>query len=386
MPPRTILYTGKGGVGKTSVAAATARRCAAAGLRTLVLSTDPAHSLADVLERDARRRADAGRRPLWAPAGAGAGRDGAQLGGRAGLAGRAARRARRRPHLRRGADRAAGHGRAVQPAAAQAPLRVRRATTRSIVDCAPTGETLRLLSFPDVARWWLRRSSPSSGGCMDAARPFARAMLDVALPGEEVLDEVSALVRNLDRDERDPARPRARLAAAGDEPRPHGHRRGAAHVHLPEPLRLPDRRSRGQPRVPGGGGRLLRRLARAPAGAAARRRGRVRARARPARAVLRRRGRRRRRCSTRSARELFGAVEPDGAAAHAPAHELDVGGDGATLRLDLPFVEQGRHRAAQDRPGADRARRRPQAHARAAAGAGRASCRRARRCATARWR
>jgi arsenite/tail-anchored protein-transporting ATPase len=48
--PRTILYTGKGGVGKTSVAAATARRCAAAGLNTLVISTDPAHSLADVLQ------------------------------------------------------------------------------------------------------------------------------------------------------------------------------------------------------------------------------------------------------------------------------------------------------------------------------------------------
>src|SRR3954449_299831 len=50
MGPRTILYTGKGGVGKTSVAAATARRCAAAGARTLVISTDPAHSLADVLQ------------------------------------------------------------------------------------------------------------------------------------------------------------------------------------------------------------------------------------------------------------------------------------------------------------------------------------------------
>ena len=50
MAPRTILYTGKGGVGKTSVAACTARRCAAAGARTLVMSTDPAHSLADAFE------------------------------------------------------------------------------------------------------------------------------------------------------------------------------------------------------------------------------------------------------------------------------------------------------------------------------------------------
>src|SRR5436305_10492072 len=49
MRPRTILYTGKGGVGKTSVAASTARRCAAAGLRTLVISTDPAHSLSESL-------------------------------------------------------------------------------------------------------------------------------------------------------------------------------------------------------------------------------------------------------------------------------------------------------------------------------------------------
>ena len=49
MTPRTILYTGKGGVGKTSVAACTARACAAAGMRTLVISTDPAHSLADSL-------------------------------------------------------------------------------------------------------------------------------------------------------------------------------------------------------------------------------------------------------------------------------------------------------------------------------------------------
>src|SRR5262245_11474671 len=45
---RILLFTGKGGVGKTTIAAATALRCAAAGRRTIVLSTDPAHSLADV--------------------------------------------------------------------------------------------------------------------------------------------------------------------------------------------------------------------------------------------------------------------------------------------------------------------------------------------------
>src|ERR1700734_2957904 len=52
MGSHTILYTGKGGVGKTSVAACTARRCAEAGLRTLVISTDPAHSLSDSLSAE----------------------------------------------------------------------------------------------------------------------------------------------------------------------------------------------------------------------------------------------------------------------------------------------------------------------------------------------
>ena len=45
---RIVLYTGKGGVGKTTVAAATAVRCAELGYRTVVLSTDLAHSLAEI--------------------------------------------------------------------------------------------------------------------------------------------------------------------------------------------------------------------------------------------------------------------------------------------------------------------------------------------------
>jgi len=47
---RTLVFTGKGGVGKTSVAAATALRASEMGLRTLIMSTDPAHSLADSLD------------------------------------------------------------------------------------------------------------------------------------------------------------------------------------------------------------------------------------------------------------------------------------------------------------------------------------------------
>jgi arsenite-transporting ATPase len=66
-----------------------------------------------------------------------------------------------------------------------------------VVDCAPTGETLRLLSFPDVASWWLERVFPIERRLMAAARPFARTFLDVSLPTERVFDDVERLVVNL---------------------------------------------------------------------------------------------------------------------------------------------------------------------------------------------
>ena len=47
---RIILFTGKGGVGKTTVAASTALKAAKEGKKTLIISTDPAHSLSDALD------------------------------------------------------------------------------------------------------------------------------------------------------------------------------------------------------------------------------------------------------------------------------------------------------------------------------------------------
>src|SRR5205085_5464854 len=66
-----------------------------------------------------------------------------------------------------------------------------------IVDCAPTGETLRLPSFPDVASWWLEKVFPWEKRVVAAARPFARTFLDVSLPSEAVFDDVQRLVHNL---------------------------------------------------------------------------------------------------------------------------------------------------------------------------------------------
>jgi arsenite-transporting ATPase len=196
MASRTILYTGKGGVGKTSVAAATARRCAAAGARTIVLSTDPAHSLADVLGEEVGTEPApiAGR--LWAQ----------QVSAQEELERNwaAVQEWLGDMLVERGVDRISAEELTVPPGADELfSLLTLRSHHESgeydvvVVDCAPTGETLRLLSFPDVARWWLERVFPQQGRILDAARPFARAVLDVQLPGEEVLADVRRFVESL---------------------------------------------------------------------------------------------------------------------------------------------------------------------------------------------
>jgi arsenite-transporting ATPase len=65
-----------------------------------------------------------------------------------------------------------------------------------IVDCAPTGETLRLLSFPDIAHWWLEKVFGWERRIVAAAKPLAR-LIDVQIPETEVFDDAQRLIRNL---------------------------------------------------------------------------------------------------------------------------------------------------------------------------------------------
>src|SRR3984957_18335062 len=196
MPPGTILYTGKGGVGKTSVAACTARRCAAGGLRTLVISTDPAHSLAESL------CAELGPEPV-------------DVGG--GLWGQEVHAQDEMERhwsgvqewlgellIERGIDRISAQELAVPPGMDElfALLRLQAHHGSGdwdaiIVDCAPTGETLRLLSFPDVARWWIDKVFPFERQILAAARPLARSLLDIPLPSQAVFADIERLSHNL---------------------------------------------------------------------------------------------------------------------------------------------------------------------------------------------
>lgn len=196
MRPRTILYTGKGGVGKTSVAACTARRCAAAGLRTLVISTDPAHSLAESLSCELAGEPVQVSEQLW----------GQQVGAQQEM----------ERHwsgvqdwlgelfMERGVDRISAEELTVPPGMDELFSLLRlQAHNQSgrwdviVVDCAPTGETLRLLSFPDVARWWIDKVFPYEKQILAAARPLVRSLLDIPLPSPAVFADIQRLSENL---------------------------------------------------------------------------------------------------------------------------------------------------------------------------------------------
>ena len=196
MRPRTILYTGKGGVGKTSVAACTARGCAAAGLRTLVVSTDPAHSLSESLGVELGGEPVAAGDSLWGQEVKAQDEMERHWSGVQEWLGELL--------MQRGVDRISAEELTVPPGMDElfALLRLQSHNESGewdvlIVDCAPTGETLRLLSFPDVARWWIDKVFPFERQILAAARPIARSLLDISRPSREVFADNERLSPNL---------------------------------------------------------------------------------------------------------------------------------------------------------------------------------------------
>ena len=158
---RILLFTGKGGVGKTTVAAATALRCAGEGLRTLVLSTDPAHSLADAFGVPLDSEPIGIAPSLWAQQ-LDATERFEQVWGEM------------RSYLTRVFDWAGLDGIEAEELSIIPGLDevfalsdiVDCVTSGTwdvvVVDCAPTAETIRLLSLPDVLRWYMERIFPMS--------------------------------------------------------------------------------------------------------------------------------------------------------------------------------------------------------------------------------
>ncbi len=194
---RVILYTGKGGVGKTSVAAASALRCAQLGYRTLVMSTDPAHSLGDSFDVELGTKPMAVAKNLWAhevSALLEMEKHWVKLHDYAA-----------RVFATQGLDEVMAEEVATPPGMDEVAslMWIRHHAEKSdyeviIVDCAPTGETLQLLTFPDAAKWWLDKIYPLERRAMKLARPILQRMVDVPLPSDEIYTSLHDLLLDLE--------------------------------------------------------------------------------------------------------------------------------------------------------------------------------------------
>lgn len=188
---RLILMTGKGGVGKTSTAAATGLRCAEFGYKTLVLSTDPAHSLADSfdmpLNHEPRKVCD----NLW----------GAELDVLEELEQNwgSVKRYMTEVLQARGLEGVQAEELAILPGMDEifGLVRVFRHHKEGnydvlIIDSAPTGTALRLLSIPEVGGWYMRRLykplEKMAVYLRPVVEPIFKPLAGFSLPDKKMMD------------------------------------------------------------------------------------------------------------------------------------------------------------------------------------------------------
>jgi len=196
---RILLYTGKGGVGKTSVSAATALRLSQQGYRTVVLSTDAAHSLGDSFDTRLGPEPREIAPNLWAHE--------VEVLHEMDEHWTTLQTYMNSLLSSQGLESVVAEEMTVLPGAEELAGLVRIIQHRDsgkydvvVVDCAPTGETLRLLSFPDAARWWLQKIFPIQRKMAKLLRPIGRMMMpDIPMPSDNIFDSVERLLTQIDR-------------------------------------------------------------------------------------------------------------------------------------------------------------------------------------------
>jgi arsenite-transporting ATPase len=195
---RILLYTGKGGVGKTSVSAATALRCADLGYRTIVVSTDSAHSLADSFDMELGTEPAPIVENLWGQELDVLAQTERHLG--------SLKRYMASVFAWRGLDRIVAEEMTVLPGLEELTSLIQVVHLYDtgqydviIIDCAPTGATLQLLTMPEAGRWYLERILPLEKRIFALGRPIMRAFSDRPLPEKEIGDALKTLVGQIKR-------------------------------------------------------------------------------------------------------------------------------------------------------------------------------------------
>jgi arsenite-transporting ATPase len=194
---RILVYTGKGGVGKTSVAAATALACADRGYRTIVMSTDIAHSLGDAFDVDLGPQPKEIAPNLWA-------QESDVFYNVARYWGRIQQYAA--SVLRwRGLDDVMAEEMTVLPGMDEVGSLLWIADHHDsgqydvvVVDAAPTGETLRLLSLPEAAKWWMEKVEPIGRKITKLTAPLIQRVVGMPMPSDEVFNAGEELFDRLE--------------------------------------------------------------------------------------------------------------------------------------------------------------------------------------------
>jgi arsenite-transporting ATPase len=194
MTKRILLFTGKGGVGKTTCAAATALRAAEMGYRTLVLSSDPAHSLADALDRPLGPEPELVVPNLWAQE--------VDLYYSMKKYWGNMRELMLTVFRWQGVDRVAAEEMAALPGMNEGSVLLwLEQFYRSgdydliVVDSAPTGETLTLLTLPQATQWWVQKAFPFQKTAIKTAGFALRKT--TGIPLDKGYDELNRLFEKL---------------------------------------------------------------------------------------------------------------------------------------------------------------------------------------------
>ena len=195
---RIILFTGKGGVGKTSASAATALRSARLGYRTMVVSTDPAHSLSDSFDQLIGPEPVQLAPNLWAQE--------IDLLHQMSQHWGAVQSYLTTLFAWRGMDGVVAEETSILPGMEELASLLQIGTLAKsgdydviVVDMAPTGATLQLLAFPEMATWYIEKIFPFERTAMKIARPIMRSVTDMPMPEDDLFKAIEALVRDLSR-------------------------------------------------------------------------------------------------------------------------------------------------------------------------------------------
>lgn len=216
---RIILYAGKGGVGKTTLSAATGVECARRGLRTLVMSLDPAHSLSDSFDLSGSLMDFGGGQPvavadnLWIQ----------ELDLHRELEDNWGEVFRYLAALLRttGLRDVLADELAILPGMEEVAclLHINGYAREQrfdviVLDCAPTGEAMRFISMPTSLEWYMRKIFKVERNILRVVRPVAKRLTSVPIPEDVYFDAIQRLFQRLDGIERllqDPAVTTARL-------------------------------------------------------------------------------------------------------------------------------------------------------------------------------